>query len=213
MSDENVESTPEKKIRSSLPNIGNHLRRIMRLNNTREVRSNEELQEMEATDSDESITIDINNTFQLDSLSIDDTYSNPSHNLSISDRPSNLFQLHSTDIPSTSTALEPTASNDLPVESNMTISTIYSPSTNPTSLMFSHDVNTIQDTTVTSVVNEEGAIIAGNPRDFAAALRIHVRNENDEEINIEPTRVPLYVTNENQNYIGSNQIDGNLSSG
>lgn len=41
--------------------------------------------------------------------------------------------------------------------------------------MISHDVNTIQDMTVTSVVNEEGAIIAGNPRDFAAALRIHIR--------------------------------------
>lgn len=44
--------------------------------------------------------------------------------------------------------------------------------------MLSHGVNTsvygLENITLTSVVNDEGAIIAGNPMDFAAALHVHV---------------------------------------
>lgn len=65
--------------------------------------------------------------------------------------------------------------DDLPAESDLTISTLYYPSeVNP--LMISQSINTsshiVYDMTLTNIINEEGAIVARNPLEFAATLDI-----------------------------------------
>lgn len=60
----------------------------------------------------------------------------------------------------------------------MTISTLYYPTSGVNPLMISQSVNTssnvIYDRTLTDLINEEGAIVAGNPFEYAATLHVPV---------------------------------------
>ncbi|CAG5108981.1 Protein of unknown function [Cotesia congregata] len=238
-----------RMIRSSLPNIGNHLKRLMRFKSQREVNStadNErsevvEVMEIEDQDEDEdehlnvgvgtepepaiynqTVAIDLNDSFQSSNLASGFTIdhhpslsifldnnqvsSSSSAQMEISIRPSNLFQYYSNPLPLASSS---PFTNDLPAESDLTISTLYYPNEdNP--LMISQSINTsshvVYDMTLANIINEEGAIVARNPLEFAATLDISAGDESSHRIAHEPRRVPLIVSN-NNNHVSSLNVD------
>ncbi|XP_057325475.1 uncharacterized protein LOC130667702 [Microplitis mediator] len=226
-----------RMIRSSLPNIGNHLKRLMRFKSQREVNYTadnlkegevEEVNEGEDEDaiSNETVASDLNDSFQSSNLTSNFTLEHPSMSLyldnnispsssdqmEISIRPSNLFQYYSTNFPLASSSL---FTNNIPAESDMTVSTLYYPTSGVNPLMISQSVNTssniINDRTFTDLINEEGVIVAGNPFEYAATLHVPVGNENNNRLTYEPRRVPLIVSD--NNYIASFNIDNSISSG
>ncbi|KAH0567098.1 hypothetical protein KQX54_006662 [Cotesia glomerata] len=195
-----------RMIRPSLPNIGNHLKRLMRFKSQREVNStadNErsevvEVMEVEDQDEDEDEHLNVGVGTEPETAIYNQTVAT---DLNDSFQSSNLASGFTID--------------DLPAESDLTISTLYYPNeVNP--LMISQSLNTsshvVYDMTLANIINEEGAIVARNPLEFAATLDIFAGDESSHRIAHEPRRVPLIVSN-NNNHVSSLNVGNSLSSG
>ncbi|XP_034950449.1 uncharacterized protein [Chelonus insularis] len=218
-----------ERIRSSLPNIRNHLKRLIGLKNLNNVNLSEEKIEAIKIDGQEQIVGSTSDETVADSSDpyyealnndleciIDTSSSSSSNYFEISIRPPNLYEYHTADLPSTSTFRPVT--NDTSLETDRAeqrdtnLSTIFFPSISTTPLMISHSVNTSMDAlTMSTIRNEDAAVIvAGNSMEFVATLYVPMGAESSERIILEPRRVPLFLPN---NSVGTFRIGGIPSSG